>query len=546
MLGIVQMLTLSIGLLLHTTSAAPSISSSNLESLSLASIRNLDLRDLNGPGSTANLEIRGVVGGRKKRYVIARQVSSTNNQKDMCCVNISKADCTNNKPKGYLRRSDCSCQLCPNGQKPNPKRNGCEPDKVACPTGQKQNEATGKCEDDACPPGKKKDPSGKCTDEPKPNDPKKGKCPTGQILDTALGGQTANTNNPSCVPDDSSKCKPGEIPATRAAGDIDPNKPVKCGKAPKESKQCDPRTQYIATELYDNFDGTFEATQSCKRTKRYADAKTEKVKDVQPKKKAKWDTPDAKQQREKRKAAEEQRKKDEEEKIKKGEMDREEQRRRPKKRSRMGYCLPLAAFMEAGMAEIGLKRGVNIDDDADAFNATLMGLWTRDDAIDEGNMNEWSTEFFDEEFVQSDGIVEYWPQDAQWVENIGTIDANEWVKIYVKKMEEHGKREAGELSVSASHQLEERDGLGEIFTAIGSWFARLFIRTGVSTAARFATRVAGASKRMAKILEKEPTRLFKVAQRGKGGSLQGMQNAARKLQGNKYLKNCLEQAKPGI
>jgi hypothetical protein len=51
---------------------------------------------------------------------------------------------------------------------------------------------------------------------------------------------------------------------------------------------------------------------------------------------------------------------------------------------------------------------------------------------------------------------------------------------------------------------------------------------------------------MKDILKNQPTRLFRTATRGKGGSLQGMRNAASKLKNNKYLKNCLESAMPGI
>jgi hypothetical protein len=111
----------------------------------------------------------------------------------------------------------------------------------------------------------------------------------------------------------------------------------------------------------------------------------------------------------------------------------------------------------------------------------------------------------------------------------------------VQKQEEHGKRDLGD----SSYDLEARDGIGDIFSAIASLFARIFVRA-VSAAARFATRVAGKSARLAKILEKEPARLFKSAARGKGASLQGMRNAASKLKNNKYLKNCVESALPGI
>ncbi|KAF2727766.1 hypothetical protein EJ04DRAFT_557174 [Polyplosphaeria fusca] len=427
MVALEYILSLGILFLFQTSSAAPSISG-NLDSLSLLAIGgNLSLRDLNARDGP-DLEIRGVVGGRKKRFVISRQNNGNNgNQNDMCCTNMAKSDCTKNKPQGYLQRSDCSCQVCPKGKKPNPNKTGCEDDKDVCPAGQKKNEATGKCET---------------------IDPKKGKCPNGQVLDEALGGQTANTENPSCVPDDRSKCKAGEIPETRASGDMDTNKQVKCGKEPVDKKKCDPSTQYVATEIMDNFDGTFSATQSCKRTKRYSDAKTEKMKEVQPKKKAVWDSPEGQQQR--------QRKKDdaarEEERIKKGEMEREEQRRRPRKKSRMGYCLPLAAFMEAGMSSLGLKRSI---DDVAFFNATLA-LAKRDDAtINDDDMHEWSTEYFDEDFVQSEEIADSWPADAVFNWDIGTIDANEWVRIYVQKQEEHGKRDL----VDGEQQLEGRDGI---------------------------------------------------------------------------------------
>jgi len=99
-------------LLFQPAFAAPSMSG-NLDSIysvgGQLGLPNLDALD--GP----NLEIRGVVGGRKMRYVLARQAKTNTNENDLCCTNMAKTECTQNKPQGYLRRSDCSCQVCPKG-----------------------------------------------------------------------------------------------------------------------------------------------------------------------------------------------------------------------------------------------------------------------------------------------------------------------------------------------------------------------------------------------------------------------------------------------
>jgi hypothetical protein len=99
-------------LLLRPAFAAPSMSG-NLDSIfsvgGQGGFPNLDAFD------APNQEIRGVVGGRKVRYVFARQAKANTNENDLCCTNMAKTECTQNKPQGYLRRSDCSCQFCPKG-----------------------------------------------------------------------------------------------------------------------------------------------------------------------------------------------------------------------------------------------------------------------------------------------------------------------------------------------------------------------------------------------------------------------------------------------
>jgi hypothetical protein len=197
------------------------------------------------------------------------------------------------------------------------------------------------------------------------------------------------TENPSCVPDDSSKCKAGEIPESRAAGDNDASKKVRCGKEPQDKKQCDPATQHVVTQVREMSPGNFQALQYCKRTKKFEDAKQNKVKEVQPKKLATWNSPESKDARQKRRD-EEERVRKEQERVRKESADKEEadrkdrneKRSRYMKKTRMGSCLPLAAFMEIGMSEIGVKK---------RSITSPPALVERGGGIDENDMHEWSS-----------------------------------------------------------------------------------------------------------------------------------------------------------
>ncbi|KAF2175663.1 hypothetical protein K469DRAFT_701579 [Zopfia rhizophila CBS 207.26] len=563
MVGGLQLL--SILLLAGNSFAAPSFSSGNLDSLSLVPIGgHLDLRGLNALNAPS-LEIRGVVGGRKKRFVVVRA-----EEKDACCPD-SKCSRAKNE---ITTKGDCKCKTCPAGTKPNTRGDKCEKsepnEEDNCPKGKKR-QANGQACEKECPAGEKPGANGKCEKANDADPKKKGKYPEGQILDPAEGGQDELTEKPVCVPDDSKKCPAGQVPGTRDPGDMDPNKKVECGKEPeeKDKAKCDEKRQYKKVQIQPTLDSGNKAVEFCERTRKYERGKNKKIDEIKPKKQQKWDS--EKDEREKKKKEEEEKKKKEEEEKKKKQEEMKKKEMDSKKKTRIGRCLPLAAFLDAGMAQISAKRDL---EEIEARNTTLEAR----DGIDSDNPWEWTTEYFDEDFLQTDEMLDLWPSDIEFNPDID-IDNDDFVKYYTDAYQKHldeiqreelknsrpcgknkrciAKRGEIEIEVDEGPEVEVEKGPVEVeaevldergepvekrfFQIIPAILA--FLGRAASIAVRFIPRIAQVSTRLGNIL-KDQARLFRVAAPGKGASVQGMRQAAQQIVKSPYFRSCIKGGKP--
>ncbi|KAF2874713.1 hypothetical protein BDV95DRAFT_615994 [Massariosphaeria phaeospora] len=401
-------------------STIPAISNADLDGFGLLPYGGVVSRS-----TGTHLEIRGVVGGRKKRYIIERAESKK------CCRD--KPFCRN--LLGEIMDKNCKCNSCGIGKVPNLAGTDCTDDcpqgsqktpdgKGCCPSGQRPTPDSAACELDC---GKDRPVNNKCPlkdgeDEEKAR--KKGKCGDGQILGQRVGGQDTNTPSPQCIPDDQSKCKPGEIPETRKKGDKDPNTNVRCAKPDENNrKKCNAKKQYIHVVVAPDPDGTMKATETCKPTEKFKDRKKNRLEKLKEWKQKKWEVEkparEAKEKEDKekkkkeveekrRKKEEEQkrreeelRKKKEEEQKKEGE-DKRQRERKDKKKAKMGNCLGVVALLEGinFVAPLG-KRSVNML------------------ARGEEHPYEWTADYFTQAFVLGDDIDQYWPDDVPDPEDVG-------------------------------------------------------------------------------------------------------------------------------
>ncbi|ORY14931.1 hypothetical protein BCR34DRAFT_598835 [Clohesyomyces aquaticus] len=187
---------------------------------------------------TDNYEIRGVHGGKKKRYVIAKRAKGRK-----CCgskIYLSVMRETLDK--------NCKRKKCPTGV-PSLDGESCQdkcPDGGRCPVGQKAKSVGDRCEDD-------------------PQRSRKGKCPGDTTLDPKDGPQNLDAPNPKCSIDDEKKCQKPKIPAKKRA-------------------ECSLKTHYVHVSV--DVDG--KATEECRQTRRYKERKENKFKELKDKLKEKW------------------------------------------------------------------------------------------------------------------------------------------------------------------------------------------------------------------------------------------------------------------
>ncbi|KAH7109468.1 hypothetical protein B0J11DRAFT_601672 [Dendryphion nanum] len=353
--------------------------------------------------STGQLEIRGLRDGRMKRFVFTRA-------DDPCC------DATRCRSvRGEFLDDKCKCKKCPKSKFPGPNGKTCQDD---CPAGTEKVKGSRGCCRRGQQPNKKKSAC-----EPTPD--RKGPCGDGFILDSKEGSQSKlKDKDKVCTPDDDSKCKPGEIAETRSADDKDPKKKKDCAKPDPENdkKKCKPKKEYEHYDIWTDVNGNKSAKKTCRQTKNYEKNKNNNSRfdKIKAWKQQVWDREkparDRKKEEERKKKEEEERKKkEEEERRKKEEEERrkkaEEDRVKDKKKERIGKCLPVVALMEG----LNAAGGTNIPDVEKPY--------------------QWTSEFFDEDFITNDSSLDFWPGDLPLDEKV-SVDTEAFKKEWAQTLED--------------------------------------------------------------------------------------------------------------
>ncbi|KAJ4304609.1 hypothetical protein N0V90_000135 [Kalmusia sp. IMI 367209] len=419
-----------------------------------------------------------------------------------------------------------------------------------------------------CPEGKKVKPGGGgCEEDVERN--RKGQCPDGQVLDPKEG-QKPDTPNPKCQIDDEKDCKKPKIPATRPEGkENDSSYIVDCGQPEEESQRpkCNARTHYAFTWV--DTDG--KAHEECKKTNQFKERKKNKVSKLRSKLKDKWNKQKPqREEQEKARQAKLNELKDHQAKLQKEMEEREKlKEQNDKKKSRMGKCSTVTALMIGVAQNTAQKR-------------------------DEEHPYDWTSDYFDEDFMTSDDRLKDWPSDIdidsvacvtdncvdadawmkQWEEVVSAHDLQNWPSCtngkrglnsrchkrslsYIEEPEEHHTTNNHTVSFLARDkslsqpavddfrqmELEERNPvlIVEILIEISLFGARL----GISLLARTAANIARWAPRLANIA-KNTGRLFKIAPKGQGGAkgVDGMKNAFEKIVQNRFFKKCLQDGVP--
>jgi hypothetical protein len=446
-----------------------------------------------------------------------------------------------------------------------------------CPKGEVPNDAGDKCE--------------KRVDDERERK-RRGKCPDGLVLDPREGN-SADDPNPKCQIDDEKNCQPPKLPATRPAeSSLDKEYKVKCGEPPKEEDKakCISKTHYVFRTC-SNWGGMHERggmRERCEKTQRFKDKKRQKAKDQEFRRKQKetWD----RDHQEARKKKDEERKRQLEaleEERRKMEQERERvqklEQANDKKKARMGKCAPVTALMIGVQVHASLKR----EDQEDPY--------------------DWTTDYFDEPFIDSDDFLTYWPEGVD-VETIkhphpeNGVDAEAYMKAWEERVQHADlrnwpnpcggiKRDATgtidrrcqkrslyngaeddnidsrdgandtlvERAISRTHEHESQPGAPNsiivrdpnvyvprnplIFLIEIAFFAA---RLGMSLLARTASAVARYSPRLAQFASKIPDRLFQVAARGAGTprGLNGMKNAMANIVKSPAFRQCVMEGLP--
>lgn len=324
-----------------------------------------------------------------------------------------------------------------------------------------------------------------------------------------------------------------------------------------------PKTHYV--DVWVDSDG--KAQEECKKTKQYKERKKNKPNQLKASLKEKWnqDKPERekkeKERQDRLKALKEHRDKMDEERKQREKT----QQANDKKKQRMGKCAPVVALMiGAGTSEMQ----------------------------DQEHPYDWTSDYFDEDFIDSDDRLPDWPQDVD-VETIAFptdvgVDPEAWMKsweniVSAKDMKNyvpcssgkrslHGrcKRSADESFVDVKmgissdqntsipriskapvyHRSKFAYGINEIekrnpaviFVEIAAFVARL----GVSLLSRTVTSITRWAPRLAN-LAKNTDRLFKIAPKGQGGAkngVEGMKNAFKNIVNDPRFKQCVKDGIP--
>ncbi|KAI9674539.1 MAG: hypothetical protein M1817_001877 [Caeruleum heppii] len=320
---------------------------------------------------------------------------------------------------------------------------------------------------------------------------KQGKCPSGQVLDPAEGGQDASTANPKCIADDASKCGQGEVPESRPKKDGGgPKDTVDCAKDLKEEdKPKCTKSEYRFIEIQHSVDGK-TAKYSCQKTRDWDRRKDSKFEETKARKKAEY---------EKRKA-ERDRERQEREERERQDRERRDKEKAERKKKRLGKCLTIVPLA--------------MDGDSMAF----------------------SDEFFDEDFVSSDEMLQYWPADIPDVDEtvnldsdeflegwIGPISNSDWLLTPMTPFKRRSLQDDAADEIQSPHEKRFIPGIiGAILGFIGR-AAPVITRFGATAG----SRLAGATARLAKAGRSSQ-------------SLSKMKDAASKVSKDKNWQRCLK------
>jgi hypothetical protein len=203
---------------------------------------------------------------------------------------------------------------------------------------------------------------------------------------------------------------------------------------------------------------------------------------------------------------------------------------------------------------------------------------------------DWTTDYFDEEFVDSDDRLEDWPNDIDVEQISADVDHDAFLKAWSEMIDDRkrkpnpctgvGKRSLesrgsqrrsseewygddeldtrsynsstlvevytgpvhpSEMSARGTGELEERNPLLLIFQILAQFETRL----GVSLASRASASVAAHAPRLAQLM-KTPERLFQIAKTGQGtrAGAQGMKNARQTIKSDFRWKKCIKNGLP--
>jgi hypothetical protein len=346
---------------------------------------------------------------------------------------------------------------------------------------------------------------------------------------------------------------------------------VKCGQPEEdESKKpkCNAKTQY--THVSVNSEG--KATRRCKHTKSYYNRKSTKPtnSDLRAKIKEKWNQlkPERETKDAERKAALEKLKELQEQRdAEMKERNEKLNEAKDKKKDRQARCSTC----------ISLLLGA-------AYNEAMSKR-------DGDHPYDWTTDYFDEDFVGSDDRLQDWPEDIDVEQISAEVDQEAFLKKWDEYIDDH-KREYHSCNFVGKRSLERRcsqrrslepwngdtelhavnmssQGVDDIsplsqhhpgatspgaselgkrnpLVLLFELLAQFGTRLGVQITARATASVAASSPRLANLLQ-NPERLFQIAKTGQGSKAgqQGMRNAKQTIKAdNSMWKSCLKSGIP--
>ncbi|KAF2679233.1 hypothetical protein K458DRAFT_490712 [Lentithecium fluviatile CBS 122367] len=327
----------------------------------------------------------------------------------------------------------------------------------------------------------------------------KGQCPDGKILDPAEGGQDKNTANPICVPDD--KCDSGSVPTSRKKSDTDGTGTVRCVKDIKE----DGKPKCKSYEYRYVMDNGGNAEYSCRKTRKFDREKEGKFEDTKKRKK---------EERERQK-----KEKEEEEKR------RKEEAKKDRKKERMGKCLPLVS-LSMGYPEDGFPQ---------------------------------ATDFFDEEYIDSEDVMMLWPSELDDVPDIN-IDTDEYINDFLEAMDDllwipwgGGGAKKRKAASSASEMPPSTMGVSTSTdiairpreTGLAGSYEKRFVKALFTAIRNFLVRaVTWLGRQVNRLQALKDKGGPRIAEKGKGAKYGDQKKAGDDIAKDKNWKNCINGKKP--